>query len=112
MPTPIPGHQPQRTSMVLVEGAVLIAATAVGMDAIEGVIALSATTPARPRAIPVLRDGIGFLLPKRNFRGLRGTSGDLNCSPMLRLSFSSPFGFRGSGPTREPRPLLSLSKTQ
>ena len=62
MPTPIPGHQPYRTSMVLVEGAVFVAATAVGMDAVAGVTALSATTPARPRAIPVLRDDIGFLL--------------------------------------------------
>jgi hypothetical protein len=39
-----------------------MAATAVGIDAIEGVDALSAITPAKLRAIPVLRDDIGFLL--------------------------------------------------
>jgi hypothetical protein len=42
----------------LLEGAVLTAATAVGTDAIEGVTALSATAPAKPRAIPVLRYNI------------------------------------------------------
>jgi hypothetical protein len=54
--------------MVPVEGALLIAATAVGINAIVGVTVLSATIPAKLRAVAVLRDDIGFLLPRRQFR--------------------------------------------
>jgi len=47
--------------MISIEGAVFMAATAVGIEAIESVDALSVIAPAKPRVIPVLRDDIGFL---------------------------------------------------
>jgi hypothetical protein len=50
--------------MVSFAGAVLMAATAVGIAAIEGADALSAIAPAKPTAIPVLRENIAFLLPR------------------------------------------------
>ena len=45
-----------------------MAATAVGIDAVEGVDALSAITPAKPRAIPISRDDIGFSFPPHHQR--------------------------------------------